>query len=172
MLRLLGSICLVMGSVGVGWSWRGRFKTELAQLYEIRQIMKMFQSEITYSHMPLQEACRRISGQVGEPYRGAFLRIHGQMLLNKGEDFGRIWKYHIKECMEHLAVRGEEKRILYDFGESVGFMDDRMQVEILEQLIYKLELAIDRQEKELANKSRVVMSLSVMGGLMIAILLI
>lgn len=172
MLRLLGSICLLIGSTGVGWSWRDRFKKELAQLYEIRQIMKMFQSEITYSHVPLQEACRRIGGQVKEPYRETLLQIHGQMLKNSGEDFGSIWRGQIENCMQHLTVGREEQRILYEFGECVGFMDERMQVEVLEQLIDKLQLAIDRQEKELANKCRVVMSLSVMGGMMAAILLI
>lgn len=172
MLRLLGSICLLIGSVGVGWSWRERFKTELTQLYEMRQMFKMFQSEIIYSHVPLHEACRRIAGQVKMPYRDALVKIHENMLKNNGEAFGGIWQREMDVCMKQLTVRGEERRILYDFGESVGFMDERMQVEILEQLIYKLELAIDRKEKELANRCRVVMSLSVMGGMMVVILLI
>lgn len=172
MLRLLGGICLLTGSVGMGWSWREYLKQEVAQLYEMRQIMKMFQSEITYSHVPLQEACRRISGQVREPYKEAFLKIHEHMLRNNGEKFEEIWKEQIKVCMQQLAVRGEEKRFLYEFGTNVGFMDERMQVEVLEQLMDKLQLAIDRQERELANKCRVVMSISVLGGLMLTILLI
>lgn len=172
MLRLLGILCLMTGSIGVGWTVRCGLKQSLEQLYQMRQIMKMFQSEITYSHVPLPEACRRISGQVKPPYKEAFLQIHEQMKQNAGEDFDRIWKRHIGACLKELEIHGEERRILYEFGESVGFMDGQMQVEVLEQSIYKLELAIDRQEKELANKCRVIMSLSVMGGLMIAIILI
>ena len=172
MLRLLGIICLMTGCIGTGWSLRCRMKRGLEQLYQIRQIMKMFQSEITYSHVPLPEACRRIAGQMKAPYKSALLRIHEQMQENAGESFAVIWKRHIGSCLKELDMREEDGRMLYEFGDSVGFMDGKMQTEILEQAVYKLELAIDRQEKELANKCRVIMSLSVMGGLMIAIIFI
>lgn len=160
------------GSIGVGVALRDRVKRGLEQLYQMRQIMKMFQSEITYTHAPLPEACRRVGGQVKSPYREALLQIHEQMQQNAGESFDIIWKRHMGKCLKQLDVHREEQRILYEFGESVGFMDGQMQTEILGQLIYKLELAIDRQEKEQVNKCRVIMSLSVMGGLMVAIILI
>ena len=54
----------------------------------------------------------------------------------------------------------------------MGFMDGQVQAQMLEQHIRRLELSIERQEKEMVNKSRVIMSLSVMGGFMLAVILI
>ena len=38
--------------------------------------------------------------------------------------------------------------------------------------MHKLEIAIGRMEKEMADKCKVIMSLSVMGGLMLVIILL
>lgn len=172
MLRLIGIFCLMLGCIGMGCSIRERMKRRLEQLYQIRQMMKMFQSEISYSHVPWPEACRRISRQVEAPYREALADIYEQMRKNTGQSLAYIWKQQMEKCIRESDISKEEGRILYELGASVGFIDSQMQSELIEQLIDKLKLVINRREEELANKCRVVMSLSVMGGMMLAIILI
>ena len=68
MLRLVGALFLVIGSVGMGAWIKERLKGKLEEVYQIRHIFQLFQNEIIYSRASLPEACLRISGQVKEPY--------------------------------------------------------------------------------------------------------
>ncbi len=172
MLRLLGLCFLSAGCMGLGWSLKERLKKSLEEMYQIRQMMQMMQNEIIYSRAPLPEACLRIAGRTGEPYRKAFAGIHKEMSENRGTPFGAVWKCRMEECVCGLVLPVEEKARLVELGGSAGFMDGGMQAQVLEQYIRRLDLSIGKQEKEMADKSRVIMSLSVMGGLLIAVILV
>ena len=74
--------------------------------------------------------------------------------------------------MKKLSIAKEEKQIFMDFGSCIGYMDGDMQAKAVEQYMHKLEIAIGRMEKEMADKCKVIMSLSVMGGLMLVIILL
>lgn len=78
----------------------------------------------------------------------------------------------MEKCTVRSALPAEEKKRLLELGNCVGFMDGQMQAQMLEQQIRRLELSVGKQEKELADKGRVIMSLSIMGGVMIGIILL
>ena len=161
MLRLLGIAFLSAGCMGLGWSLKERLKKSLEEMYQIRQIIQTMQNEIIYSRAPLPE-----------PYRKAFAGIHKEMGENRGTPFGTVWKRQMEDCVCGLVLPAEEKARLVELGGSAGFMDGGMQAQVLEQYIRRLDLSIGKQEKEMADKSRVIMSLSVMGGLLIAVILV
>lgn len=172
MLRLAGILLLMAGSIGAGWSAKEKLKASLEDLYRMRQILQMFQSEIAYSRSPLPETCVRVGNRVSEPYRSAFYAIRGEMLANKGDSFLTIWRRQMEICMKKLSIAKEEKQIFMDFGSCIGYMDGDIQAKAVEQYMHKLEIAIGRMEKEMADKCKVIMSLSVMGGLMLVIILL
>ncbi|WP_342759759.1 stage III sporulation protein AB [Kineothrix sedimenti] len=172
MLRLIGIIFLVGGSFGLGLSMKNRMKDNLNALYQVQQIFKMLQNEITYSKAPLPEACRRIGSRIKEPYGRAFHDIYEKMLLNSGCSFSEIWKECMKKCLKGTALSEEEKRVCLDFADCAGYMDGKMQAEAIEQYLHRLELSVKKLEEDMINKSKVIMSLSVMGGLLVAIILI
>lgn len=172
MLRIIGTVCILGGSMGLGWSMVGKMKERLSALYIIRQIFRMFQSEITYSKAAYPEACRRIAGKVNEPYKTAFMEIYEQMTANRGGSFQTIWKQSMERCLKALPLSEEERQACLDFGDCAGYMDGQMQAEAIGHYMHSLELAVKKLEDEMTNKSKVIMSLSAMGGLLTAIVLI
>ncbi len=78
----------------------------------------------------------------------------------------------MEECMKELSVAREDKRNFLDFGNCIGFMDGKMQAGAVGQYMHKLDISIGRMEKEMADKCKVIMSLSIMGGLMLVIILL
>ncbi len=172
MLRLIGILFLMGGSFGLGLSLKNRMKDNLNALYQIQQIFKMLQNEITYSKAPLPEACRRIGSRIKEPYGKAFKEIYEKMLLNNGCSFSEVWKECMKKCLKGAVLSEEEKRVCLDFGDCAVYMDEKMQAEAIEQYLHRLELSVKKLEEDMINKSKVIMSLSVMGGLFVAIILI
>lgn len=172
MLRVAGAVLLMAGCIGSGWSAKERLKKNLDDLYRIRQIFQMFQSEIAYSRAPLPEACMRIGNRLEEPYRSALLSVREEMLADHGKSFLDIWDRQIGICMRKLSLVEADKRLLLDFGSCVGYIDGKMQTQAVEQYIHKLDISIGRMEKDMADKCKVIMSLSIMGGLLLAIILL
>ena len=78
----------------------------------------------------------------------------------------------MEECMKELSVAREDKRNFLDFGNCIGFMAGKMQAGAVGQYMHKLDISIGRMEKEMADKCKVIMSLSIMGGLMLVIILL
>ncbi len=172
MFRLIGVLLLMAGSIGIGWSVKERLKKNLEDLYRMKQILHMLQNEIEYSRAPLPEACARVGNRVPEPYRSAFFSIRREMLVNDGRSFWEIWSRQMEECMKELSVAREDKTNFLDFGNCIGFMDGKMQAGAVGQYMHKLDISIGRMEKEMADKCKVIMSLSIMGGLMLVIILL
>lgn len=94
------------------------------------------------------------------------------MSANNGVAFDTVWKRQMEECAKGLSLPAEEKGWLLELGACVGFMDSRTQAQMLEQYIRRLDLSIEKQEREMADKGKVILCLSVMGGLMVAIILL
>lgn len=172
MLRVVGAILLMVGCIGSGWSAKEGLKKNLDDLYQIRRIFQMFQSEMAYSRAPIPEACLRIGNRAREPYRSALFSIREEMIADYGESFLNIWNRQMKICMRKLSIAGEDKRLFLDFGGCIGYTDEKMQMQAVEQYIHKLDISIGRMEKDMANKCKVIMSLSIMGGLTLAIILL
>lgn len=172
MLRLVGSICILVGCLGFGWSLRCGIRDRLSALQTILQIFKMLQNEITYSKAPLPEACRRIAGKVSEPYKTGFMEIYERMMENNGCSFCLVWKQSMEKYLKALPLSGEERKICLDFGDCAGYVDGRMQAEAIGHYMHNLELSVKELEEDMKNKSKVIMSLSVMGGMLVTIILI
>lgn len=172
MYRLIGISFLMLGSIGLGCSVKNRMKERLSVLQRMLQIFKMLQNEILYSKATIPEACLRISRKTEEPFQTTFCCIYDEMLQNNGESFENVWKKNMKICLSKIPISGEDKRICLSFGSCAGFLDGRMQADALEQYMHGLTRSMEEIEKEIVNKSKVIMSLSVMGGLLAVIILL
>lgn len=172
MLRIIGVSLLMIGSIGTGWTIKEKMKKNLDSLYCMKQILQMFQNEMAYSKSPLPEACTEIGNRVEEPYRSAFFSIKEEMLANRGEPFLNVWQKQMQLCMKELPISKEDISVFLDFGGCIGYMDGKIQAEAINQHIHKLDISIGRMEKDMANKCKVIMSLSIMGGLMLVIILL
>lgn len=172
MLRLMGILLLIAGSAGMGLGIRERLRGNLEGVYQIRHIFQLFQNEITYSRASLPEACLRISKQVKEPYRSTLEAIHREMMQNAGRSFAAVWEKHMEGCMHFIQMEEEDKRVFLEFGNCAGHRDGQMQAQIIEQYMHRLDISVGRMEKDLSDKCRIAVTLSVMGGLMLVILLI
>lgn len=172
MLQIIGIIFLICGSAGIGFTFRKRMKDNLDTLYQMRQIFKMMQNEIMYSKASLPEACRRIGKNTESPYKEAFEGIYQEMLLNNGNPFSIIWKQNMNGCLKNLPISDEDKNVCLNFGDCAGFIDEKMQADAIEQYMHNLDISVKKLEEDMTNKGKVIMSLSIMGGLLVAVILI
>lgn len=172
MLKLCGVLLLLSGSTGLGWSIKEALQSRLKELYRLREILCTLQNEIVYSRTTMPEACCRMGESLPNPYQEAFLGIHQSMVQNSGEAFAEIWKRQMNPCLSQIDISRGDKELLLEFGNCIGQIDNKLQAELVTGYMNRLELSIDRLEKEMSNRCRVIMSLSIMGGLMMTIILL
>ncbi|MDE7285727.1 MAG: stage III sporulation protein AB, partial [Lachnospiraceae bacterium] len=65
-----------------------------------------------------------------------------------------------------------ERRLIMDFPNSLGFMEENAQAGALDELLREINLHIEEIEKEHKSKNKMIMSLGVAAGVLISILLL
>lgn len=172
MLKLAGILLLMTGCIGLGINKAAEEKERIRELREIRRIVQRMQYEMRYGKRTLPEICLLFGQCMKEPYRSAFLEVFQRVEENDGTALEHIWKERMRACMSSLPLKEEEKEILYTLPEQQGILDETMQAADAGQSLDLLTEHIRRAEAEYENKSRVIMSISVMAGLFLAILLL
>lgn len=172
MLRIIGAVCIITGSTGIGFWYRRRFHMALWHLRHMLQIAELFMSEIRYGKSTLPECCRQVGEKAPEPYRSALLAIHEGMAGRDGICFSDKWKEVMETALWEVPVTKEEKEIFLGFSACCGLADNRMQVRALEQYRDMLDSAIKNRERNLEKQSRMAAGLGIMSGLLLAVILI
>lgn len=172
MLKLTGSLLLMTGCTGLGINKVMEEKKRIRELREIRRMTVRIQNEMTYGKRTLPEICLLFGQCMEEPYRSAFLTIFQKMEENHGTAFEKIWKEETGKCMRDLPLKEEEKNILQNLPEHMGLLEETMQAADIGQSLDMISEHIARAEAEYENKTKVIMSVSVMAGLFLVILLL
>lgn len=172
MLKLAGILLLITGCIGLGVNKVAEEKRHIRELREIRRIVQRMQSEMIYGKRTLPEICLLFSQCLGEPYRSAFLEIFQRLEENDGSTLENIWKERMGVCMDTLPLKEEEKEILLFLPKHQGILDETIQAADVGQSLDFLTAHIGQAEAEYENKSKVIMSISVMTGLFLVILLL
>lgn len=172
MLKLIGAVLIIAGAAGLGISYRQDFKDRLYHTKCLYTILELLESEISYSKAALPEACRMISNRIMNPYSAGLYNVWEIMNLNNGLTFSLAWKQEMGKCMYDIPIGNTEKEAFLKFAESTGYADNQMQLKMLEKCKITLGGAIKHQEERMENKSKVVMSIGLMGGLFLTIVLL
>ncbi|MCM1387526.1 MAG: stage III sporulation protein AB [Bacillus sp. (in: Bacteria)] len=172
MLKLAGILLLMTGCIGLGLNKVAEEKRHIRELREMRRIVQRMQSEMEYGKRTLPEICLLFSRCMNEPYRQAFGEIFQRLEANDGSTLESIWNERMDACMDRLALKEEEKEILRNLPQQQGILDETMQAADVGQSLDILTRHIQQAQAEYGNKSKVIMSISVMTGLFLVILLL
>lgn len=172
MLKLVGSILIVVAGIGIAYSIRRDLAAHLRLLYEIRKLFVDISCAAYESMQPveillgcflrtrderLNQICKEIATRLIEKKEG------------KGED---VWRSVFAEYRGELQLSSEEAEIVEGagsafFGKSVSENKKHLSV-MLERLDFLIEAARGEQKE----KQKVYGTISVLGGVMLVILLI
>ena len=153
MLKLAGSLIIVIASALYGWKIRKELQEHVEQLVGMKEMFLMLQGEISYTRTPLKEA---------------FLQIAAQ----DKDAVGIFWRRLIEQESDKFLFNSEEQSLLQRAGENFGYLDGQMQLKNLELYIEQTEVLIKKAQAELKQKQKLSGALSLMCGLFLIILLI
>lgn len=172
MFRLLAGLLILYGSIGFSFKLCQEMRLRVRHIEQMKEIFRLFESEISYSRAALPETCLIVSKRVSEPYKSAMEEVYKETQKRSGMQFPVIWKEKMGQCLEEIPVKRQEQEIFLGFGNQTGFIDWEMQVGMIEKNKKQLEELHTQLKCAMENKEKVFTGMGVLGGLMLVIVLI
>ncbi len=172
MFKLAGILCILAGCVGWGAGKIGEEKNRIRHLKELIRIIKRIQDEICYGKHTMPEICLTLSECCDMPYRVYFKQIYEQMGQERGVCLDRVWEEQAIQWLKGIPLSDEEKSILKDLPRNLGAKEEKRQAESIGQSIDYLVRRCRQAEDNYDNKSRMILSVSVLTGVFLTILLL
>ncbi|MDE5909071.1 MAG: stage III sporulation protein AB [Lachnospiraceae bacterium] len=171
MLRVAGCILAVIGCAGFAGNICIEAAKRLLLLKKIKSIYETMKYYISYQKATIPETLRKLAEKENEPFAAAFAQIDERVCV-KGENLPSAWKNCMGKVLEELPLTKAERRLIMDFPNSLGFMEENAQAGALDELLREINLHIEEIEKEHKSKNKMIMSLGVAAGVLISILLL
>lgn len=171
MLRIAGCLLVIIGCGGFAGSICRDVAKRLILLKQIRSIYENMKYYIAYQKAAIPETLQRLAEKGEAPFAEAFEEI-AIGIYERGEDFPMIWDQRMEILLADTPLTKEEKKLLFDFPSTLGFMEENAQAGALDELLREVNIQIEEMEKEQKNKNKMIMSLGVAAGVLISILLL
>lgn len=171
MLQMLGACMILLGTMGIGYSYIEKERKIICVIEKWEHIMQMFISEITYKKQPLSLACLEIGEKTGGKEGACLTKVAERMQDKSRENFCIIWeKVCLKYCKEE-KITMEVQFMLKEFGALTGFEDEEVQKRMIEEQKEKWKNLRLRKQEEHQERKRLILILSSCMGIMIVLIL-
>ncbi|MFR1832192.1 MAG: stage III sporulation protein AB [Lachnospiraceae bacterium] len=169
-MKGLGAGCLLLGAAGFGWQMAFLWKQRLELLLSLRQLIYFLKGEILYSHATLAEGLASAGKKGKGPFGALFAEAARRLNLRDGVPFSRIWREE-GEKLKDLPLTREDWEQFFLLGSNLGYLDLAMQERTILLYLEQLDETIKYLKEHSRERSRLYMSLGIMGGLFFTIAL-
>ena len=172
MYRIVGCILLVAAGTGMGFSGSMKLSEQIRILEKLLQMVICLKGEIRCGNASLPDAFYGAAGRMNGKYREFLITATDRMKAGKGEKLSQICRECAETSLKKSCLTSGEKDAFFSFGEYLGYMDLEMQIKQLSLYEKNLEEEISRLKEEASGKKRLYRSLGILGGLLLAVLLV
>mgnify|MGYP002510094614 CR=1 FL=1 len=165
-------MCILAGCAGWGHSLARQEKERVRHLRTLFQMLGQIKSEISYGKHTMPEICLLLEELNDECYSECFGRIYKRTAVEGGTDFPKVWEEELAKCMASFPLREDEKRTVAELAKSLRFREEGGQAGRVGQAEVFLEGRYRQAEEACENKSKMIHSVSILTGLLLAILLL
>lgn len=171
MLKLLGMLCILAGSTGLGISFAKELDMRVQELSELQKLMLLLKGEIRYMHQPLPEAFFHLSVSAPSPFGDFFSHTAESLQKRCGRTAEEIWKKNMGHDLKKLHISMQERTELEKLGSMLGCLDVEMQVNTLDYYLEQLRLSSARATETAKGCRRLYQYLGALGGAALVILI-
>jgi stage III sporulation protein AB len=123
MLKVIGSILILLGTTLAGFICGERLKKRVQQLNEIERSVIQLQSEITYVYTPLPEAFIKVAEKSKQPINHIFKNVSQDLIGNRVENVYEAFNGALYKNKDKLYLNNEDIEIILDLTKSLGESD-------------------------------------------------
>lgn len=172
MLKILGSLIVVIAAGGIGLIYSGMYVERVRQIREMQYALQILETEMIYSALPLGEALEFTSNKSSSAI-AELLDEMAKILKSRAKDnVYDAFKEAYRLKKDQLCFGKEEIDVLEAFVQSLGNSDIEGQKKNFNITIKKLEELEKKAETTRVKNERLYRYLGVCTGLLIVIILV
>lgn len=170
-IKLCGSILVILAAGGYGYLKSIELQHAYEQLLEVKRWMLLLRGEIRFAKSTLQDAFFHVGNRCEKPFSDFLIDVSKALEKREGRRFDEIWKEKIAPYEEQFSLRKKDFEKLYQFGGNLGFLDDEMQIRMIDLYIEELETEVKQVQPQLKEQKKLYRCLGIMCGVFTAVLL-
>lgn len=168
MLHLMGGLCVIAGTSGVGLQLVAQRRKRLEEWKQVLSACRLMERELRCREPDLSElleaAAQHSSGAVGRFFTGC----RSQMTELGNRSFAVIWRENLSQA--NLCLRRREQELLAGLGTILGRYDREIQCTALGRVAEELEAQLREESSEAQKRNKLYMTLSIAGGMLLVVL--
>lgn len=170
-IKLLGSIIVLLSSGFLGYILSTDCKRRPQQLRELQSLLQMFENRISYLSEIVTEAFERINKSSKSEVGIFFASASEKLKSDRCMDACSAWEAAVRENIKKTALNKEDEEILISFGKILGSSDLDGQIKNIRLSVNQLNLQEDKAEQSRNKNEGMYRSLGILGGLAVVIVL-
>lgn len=170
-MKLLLLLILIASFTLYGFSLGNKLRNRVNEIRDWKYSLKMLETEIVHSHLPLVDVCEKISMQ----FSGTVATFYGELakqLHERINSAGDAFLTCLDISKEKGVMKQAEYEILRRFGQGLGQYDRQTEQKQIQLAFLNLEREEQQASDEQNAKEKMYRSLGFLSGLLVAILLI
>lgn len=171
MLKIIGSILIIIASTFGGFMYAQSFVNRVKELNEIERCIYQLQNEIAYTHTPLPDALNNVAIKAKEPIAEIFNSTSNKLKSNMYDNVYEAFREAFNESSS-INLKEEDINLVLDLSKSLGESDITGQMNIFSLTIENLKKIITQAEITMKKNVKMYRYLGFSIGAVIVIMLI
>lgn len=171
MIKLLGSVIILLVATLFGFRMANRYAERSKQLRLFITALKILETEILYAATPLSEAASNIGERIQGPVGTFFAELGHKLREGQGVTAGEIWRETLAAHHMTLRLKEGDRDVLHSFGRTLGISDRQDQIKHIQLAVAHLGTEEQGAREEQSKNEKMWRYLGALMGLTLVILL-
>lgn len=163
---------MIGGGTAYGIGYAMRCKQRVKELLELERILQSISGELKFRHAILSEIFGHVMERFGQPFRDWLCCLRDDFSSLDADAAGQIWTSALQMLKENSSLSQNDILMIESLGASLGCSDLEMQLTELSFVTELIRCERQNAARDLANRSKVAVTLSAVGALMLVIILL
>lgn len=171
-LKIIGAVIIVLSSTLIGFFYSRKEEYRINDLNEMKRAFTILISEIEYASNSLPESMINISNKTENPISKILIDFAENLNKKDGQTIQQLWTEAVIRNKNDTYFIDEDLENIKSFGSTLGYLDRNMQINNINIMIDYINKKTDTLSEISIKNKKMYRSLGILGGMIIAIILI
>lgn len=154
MVRLIGAVLILFGTVGIGYDRMRQIKRHYEGLLDWRECMLKIQGDMQSLKKPLPDIIAELGHHAPEVFQPFFMQVHKELMQYENSSPKSCWKEAWKVWENREIFTKEEGQLFLESGRLLEQGSGGMFEKEAELLIERINILIQREQTEMQREDK------------------
>lgn len=172
MVRLIGVVLILLGTVGIGYDRMQQIKRHYKGLLDWRECMLKIQGDMQSLKKPLLDIIAELGHHAPEGFQSFFMQVHKELMQYENSSPKSCWKEAWKSWENREIFTKDEGQLFLECGRLLEQGSGGLFEKEAEILIERINILIQREQTEMRERIKVSMYLCATAGIFLVLILV